>query len=288
MKNGIVLLLVLTCLESFSQAGSEILLFDLSTKKGHLILSNPKNTTNHVGYDNQPSFHSDKPLMYYTSFNEDGRADVKIYNYKTGETKSLTKTNEREYSPTLTPDGKFISCIIQRDNEAQDLGKYPVDGGQPIVLIDNLIVGYHAWLDQDRVICFVLGQPQTLHIYNLKTKEDKMVAENIGRSLHHIPNKNAMSFVKKTTETEWSVMQLDNETLAITKLIDTMPQREDLCWSPEGRMIMSNGTKIYSIDPTKEKEWIELKVKSGNELLKGVTRLVINKKGNKLAVVVAE
>ncbi len=288
MKKSIALVCVLISLKSFSQAGSEILLFDLSTKKGKLTLSNPKNTTNHVGYDNQPSFHADKPLMYYTSFIEDGRADIKIYNYKTGETKSLTKTNEREYSPTLTPDGKFISCIIQRDNEAQDLGKYPVEGGQPIVLIDNLIVGYHAWLDQDRVICFVLGQPQTLHIYNVKTKEDKIVAENIGRSLHRIPNKNAMSFVKKTTETEWSIMQLDIETLAMTKLIDTMPQREDLCWSPEGRIITSNGAKIYSIDPVKEKEWSEMEIKSGKKLLKGVTRLAINKKGDKLAVVVAE
>jgi Tol biopolymer transport system component len=288
MRKIITLLLLFISVKSFSQAGSEILLFDLSAKKGKLALSNPKNITNHKGYDNQPSFHSSEPLVYYSSFNDDGRSDIKIYNYKTGETKSLTRTTEREYSPTLTPDGKFISCIIQRDNEAQDLGKYPVDGGQPIVLIDNLIVGYHAWLDQNRVICFVLGQPQTLHIYNVKTKEDKIVAENIGRSLHRIPNKKAMSFVKKTTETEWSIMQLDIETLAITKLIDTMPQREDLCWSPEGRIITSDGAKIYSIDPAKEKDWIELEIKSGKELLKGVTRLAINKKGDKLAVVVVE
>lgn len=288
MKNNIVLLLVLISLKSFSQAGSEILLFDLSNKKGKLTLSNPKNITNHKGYDNQPSFHSKEPLIYYSSFNDDGRSDIKIYNYKTGETKSLTQTTEREYSPTLTPDDKFISCIIQRDNGAQDLGKYPVEGGQPTVLIDNLIVGYHAWLDQDRVMCFVLGEPQTLHVYNVKTKEDKIITDNIGRSLHRIPGKNAMSFVKKTTETEWSVMQLDIETLAITKLIDTMPQREDLCWLPEGRLIMSNGAKIYSINPAKEKDWTELELKSGNELLKSVTRLAINKKGDKLAVVVAE
>ncbi|MFM9837389.1 MAG: TolB family protein [Cyclobacteriaceae bacterium] len=288
MRKIITLLLLFVSVKSFSQAGSEILLFDLTTKKGKLILSDPKNITNHKGYDNQPSLHSSEPLVYYSSFNDDGRSDIKIYNYKTGETKSLTQTTEREYSPTLTPDGKFISCIIQRDNEAQDLGKYPVQGGQPTVLIDNLIVGYHAWLDQDRVMCFVLGEPQTLHVYNMKTKEDKIIAENIGRSLHRIPGKNAMSFVKKVTETEWSVMQLDIETLAITKLIDTMPQREDLCWSPKGRIITSDGAKIYSIDPIKEKEWSELEIKSGSELLKGVTRLAINKKGDKLVVVVAE
>jgi Tol biopolymer transport system component len=295
MKHLSALTLLFVSASCIAQTGSEILLFDLASKKGKLTLSNPKNITNHKGYDNQPSFHSSEPLIYYSSFYEDGRSDIKIYNYKTRETKSLTQTTEREYSPTLTPDSKFISCIIQRDSGAQDLGKYPVQGGVPTVLIDNLIVGYHAWLDKDRVMCFVLGEPQTLHVYNVKTKEDKVVADNIGRSLHRIPGKNAMSFVKKTTDTEWSVMQLDIETLAITKLIDTMPQREDLCWSPEERIIMSNGTKIYSIDPSKGlptgqagKEWSELEVKSGSELLKGVTRLAINKKGDKLAVVVTE
>ncbi len=288
MKNNIVLLLVLISLKGFSQAGSEILLFDLSSKKGKLTLSNPKNITNHKGYDNQPSFHFTEPLIYYSSFNDDGRSDIKVYNYKTGETKPLTQTIEREYSPILTPDGKFVSCIIQRDSGAQDLGKYPVQGGQPTVLIDNLIVGYHAWLDQDRVMCFILGEPHTLHVYNVKTKEDKIITDNIGRSLHRIPGKNTMSFVKKITETEWSVMQLDNETLTVTELIDALPQREDLCWSSEGRIIMSDGTKIYSIDPAKEKEWSEIELKSGNELLKGVTRLAINKKGNKLAVVISE
>src|SRR5690606_9821643 len=113
--------------------GSEIYLFDLSNKKGKITLSKPKNATNHPGYDNQPFFHTDKPILYYASFNEEGRADIKSYDYVTGETKFITQTNEREYSPTLTPDKKYLSCIIQRDNGEQNLGKYPVDGGEPIV-----------------------------------------------------------------------------------------------------------------------------------------------------------
>lgn len=272
--------------QCFAQTGSEIYLFDVKSKKGNITLSNPQNITNHKGYDNQPSFHRTEPLVYYSSFNDDGRSDIKTYNYKTKKASNLTQTQEREYSPTLTPDGKYISCIIQRDNNAQDLGMYPVEGGQPIVLIDNLIVGYHAWLDADRVMCFVLGQPLTLHVYNVKTKEDKIVAENIGRSLHRIPTKKAMSFVRKTTETEWSVMQLDIETLAITKLIDTLPQREDLCWTPDGKIIMSDGAKLFIADPYSDKQWKEITIK--NTELKGITRLAMNAKGDRLAVVVAE
>jgi hypothetical protein len=288
MKTIIAFAFQLCSLVGFAQTGSEILLFDLSIKKDKLVLSNPKNITNHVGYDNQPSFHADQPLIFYSSFNPDGRSDIKSYDHKSGETRSLTQTTEREYSPTLTPDKQFVSCIIQRDDGAQNLGKYPVGGGQPTVLIDNLIVGYHVWVDQDRLLLFVLGEPQTLHLYNVKTKEDKVLAEKIGRSLHSIPGQNAMSFVHKISDSEWIIKRFDGATSEISTLIKTLPGREDLCWTPQGRIIMSDGTRIYSIDPLNEKEWSEVSIKFGGEQLKGVTRLSLNSKGNRLAVVVSE
>ena len=288
MKTIIAFALQLCSLVGLAQTGSEILLFDLSIKKDKLVLSNPKNITNHVGYDNQPSFHADQPLIFYSSFNPDGRSDIKSYDHKSGETRSLTQTTEREYSPTLTPDKQFVSCIIQRDDGAQNLGKYPVGGGQPTVLIDNLIVGYHVWVDQDRLLLFVLGEPQTLHLYNVKTKEDKVLAEKIGRSLHSIPGQNAMSFVHKISDSEWIIKRWDAATSEITTIAKTLPGREDLCWTPQGRIIMSDGTRIYSIDPLNEKEWSEVSIKFGGEQLKGVTRLSLNSKGNRLAVVVSE
>jgi hypothetical protein len=288
MKTIIAFAFQLCSLVGFAQTGSEILLFDLSIKKDKLVLSNPKNITNHVGYDNQPSFHADQPLIFYSSFNPDGRSDIKSYDYEKGETRSLTQTTEREYSPTLTPDKQFVSCIIQRDDGAQNLGKYPVGGGQPTVLIDNLIVGYHVWVDQDRLLLFVLGEPQTLHLYNVKTKEDKVLAEKIGRSLHSIPGQNAMSFVHKISDSEWIIKRWDAATSEITTIAKTLPGREDLCWTPQGRIIMSDGTRIYSIDPLNEKEWSEVSIKFGGEQLKGVTRLSLNSKGNRLAVVVSE
>lgn len=288
MKTIIAFAFQLCSLVGLAQTGSEILLFDLSIKNDKLVLSNPKNITNHVGYDNQPSFHADQPLIFYSSFNPDGRSDIKSYDYEKGETRSFTQTTEREYSPTLTPDKHFVSCIIQRDDGAQNLGKYPVGGGQPTVLIDNLIVGYHAWIDQDRLLLFVLGEPQTLHLYNVKTKEDKVIAEKIGRSLHKIPNQNAVSFVHKISDSEWIIKRWDAATSEITTIAKTLPGREDLCWTPQGRIIMSDGTRIYSIDPLNEKEWSEVSIKFGGEQLKGVTRLSLNSKGNRLAVVVSE
>jgi Tol biopolymer transport system component len=287
MKQYIGLALVASCIQLHAQSNSEIVLFDMQSNRGVITLANGKNITNHKGYDNQPSFHATEPIIYYASFNEDNRSDIKQFDFKANETKSVTTTLEREYSPMLTPDGKFISCIIQRDNKAQDLGKYPATGGEPIALIDNLVVGYHAWVDNDRVLLFALGESQTLHLYNVKTKEDKILADAIGRSLHKMPTKNFMSFVKKNSETDWVIMQLNTETLEIKKLISTLPTKEDLCWLPDGRIIMSDGVKLFSIDPKKESEWKEIRI-TGTYSLGGITRLAANAKSTKLAIVVAE
>lgn len=277
-----------TSFTAIAQTGSEILLFDLKIKKNKITLSNPKNITNHPGYDNQPGFNRDEPVVYYSSFNDEGRSDIKSYNYQTGVTTSVTTTNEREYSPTQTPDKNYISCIIQRDNGAQDLGKYPLTGGDPYVIINTMTVGYHVWADNSHLALFILGDPNTLHFMRLPTKEDTVLAQNIGRSLHQIPGERGISYVQKTSSTDWQIKKFDTETMAISTLANTLPGREDITWTPDGRVISSDGSKIYILNPKKEKAWKEIQLTSGNELLKGVTRLSVNAKGDKLAVVISE
>lgn len=283
----ILLAAVLLSTTAYAQTGSEVLLFDLKVRKNSITLSNPKNITNHAGYDNQPGFNRELPIVYFSSFNDEGRSDIKAYNYKTNQLSSITQTQEREYSPTHTPDQQFLSCIIQRDNGAQDLGKYPVDGGEPSVIIDNLIVGYHAWADNSHVALFVLGQPNTLHFMRLPTQEDTVLAQNIGRSLHRVPGTRNISFVQKLSETEWQIKLLNTETLSITPYAPTLPGREDIAWTPNGILLSSDGTKILMYTP-KDKIWKPVQIEKGVELLKGVTRLAVSTKGDKLAVVVAE
>ena len=288
MKKLLTLCLWISCTASFAQTGSEIFLFDVTEKKGKLILSNPQNVTNHVGYDNQPSFHSDEPILFYSSFNEEGRADLIQYNYKTKTTKNITTTNEREYSPTLTPDKNYLSCIIQRDNGAQDLGKYPVEGGSPVVLINNLTVGYHVWADNSHLALFILGKdsaPNTLHYLQLPTKKDTILAENIGRSLHKVPDENAITYVHKISENNWAVKKLNTNTLQSETLASTLPGREDIAWTRSGVILSSDGNKLYQLNKT---EWKEIMLKESIPALKGITRLAVSPQGDKLAVVVSE
>jgi len=286
MKYAFILVGLFSVASLPAQTGTEILLFDLKVKKDKITISKPTNITNHKGYDNQPSFHIDQPLLYYSSFNDDGRADIRSYNFKTGVTTSVTQTSEREYSPTLTPDKASLSCIIQRDNGAQDLGKYPLEGGDASVIINNMTVGYHAWADNSHLALFILGDPQTLHFLRLPTKEDTVMAENIGRSLHKIPGERAISFIQKHSDRNWEIKKLDSETLKITTLAETLPGKEDIAWTKDGKIISSDGSKIYFLDPAKGKKWVEVVIQSGHEQLQGVTRLSVS--ANKLAVVISE
>ncbi len=291
MKNALVILGYFLSLPSFGQEGSEILLFDLQIKKKEIIILAPKNITNHKGYDNQPSFHTDKPLIYYSSFNDEGRSDIKYYNYKSGETTSLTQTPEREYSPTLTLDNQFVSCIIQRDNGAQDLGKYPIEGGAPLLILDDRTVGYHIWVDNSHLALFILGkdnQPNTLHYLLLPTKSDTVLAENIGHSLNPVPGESAFSFVHKITENKWFIKKYNPRKSEMTVISATPANYEDMCWAPDGKIFFSVDSKILWMDPSKEKTWKEVKVSSGEEKLKGITRLAVSNDGKKMAVVVAE
>ena len=290
MKKIISISFILSSLLSFGQDGSEIFLFDMRIANGQVVLSNGANITNHKGYDNQPFFHSSQPLIYFTSFNDSGRSDIKFYNYQKNKVSNLTNTQEREYSPTVTPDGKFISCIIQRDNGAQDLGKYPMKGGQPEVLINDLKVGYHAWVDKEKLLLFALIDSVTnnLYYYNLTTKKITVIATNPGRSLHKIPGQHAMSFIQKNEGKDWLIKRVESTTGAISTIVPALPGQENLVWLKNNIIVMSSGNKLFSYQVGLNKEWQPVIIEGDISLLKGLSRLTTNMGNTKLALVVSE
>lgn len=271
-----------------AQGGTEIYLFDINFKSGKFTLSNPVNITAHKGYDNQPSFHPVLPIVYYASANDSGRTDIKSYDYIKGSTREITNTPEREYSPTVTPNDYYLSCIIQRDNGQQDLGQYLIGGGPAKVLINTLKVGYHTWIDANSLLLFVLADStNNLHEYNLATKENTIIARKPGRSLHKIPNQQAFSFVDKSNPEQWVIRQFDPSTKAISPIVNTVGKSEDITWTANGYILTSDGEKLYAYKPQSSKEWQPIDTK-GLPMLTKITRMAVNKDNTKLAVVVSE
>ncbi|MBT1698615.1 PD40 domain-containing protein [Fulvivirgaceae bacterium PWU4] len=281
-------LLLITSLEVLAQPATEIHLFELKIKRGKVSIGNGRNISNHKGYDNQPFFHPDRPVLYYVSADKEGRTDIMTYDYSAGQTKRFVQTHDREYSPTVTPDKQFISCILQRDSGAQDLVRYPVGGDEPEIIIDDLTVGYHAWGNNGKVAVFTLPAPFKLQVFDLNTKNKTVVAERIGRSLHRIPGKNAISFLQKISDEEWVVNSLNMETLQAEPIVKSLPGAEhDMAWTPDGKMLMSDGKKIFCYDPAKGGSWMEIEITAETPLT-AITRLAVSADGKKLAVVMSE
>ena len=153
------------------------------------------------------------------------------------------------------------------------------------MIVDNLTVGYHVWADNSHLALFVLGEPNTLHYLRLPTKEDTIIASNIGRSLHKVPNERSISFVHKVAEGNWQIKKLNTETMKIATVASTVPGKEDIAWTPTGTLLTSDGAQLLAL---RGKSWKPVAVTEGQTLLKGITRLAVSADGKKLAVVVSE
>lgn len=286
MKKLLVLLFVSNLL--FAQSGTEIFLLDITNSSGNITLSNPKNITNRKGYDNQPFFHPSQPLLYYTAMH-DGQTDIWSYNLKTGVELQITNTIDSEYSPTVTPNKKYLSCIVQRkSNGDQDLVKYNIKKPTETQMIFESQktgkIGYQAWLNPNELITFVLGEPQTLHYQHLISKKDTIIATNIGRSLHLIPKQKAFSFVQQI-EKKWLICSFNPQKNTIIDIAESHPDSEHYnAWLSENTILESRNTDIFSYSlMTKEWKIVDL---PNMFLNRKISRMAI--KGNKIAIVVEE
>ncbi len=270
-----------------AQPATEIYLFDVNMRGGDIKLRNGQNITNHEGYDNQPFFHPREPTIYFVSADSTGQADIFTFNYVTGEKRQFTRTPENEFSPTVTPDQRYVSCIIQRMNGDQDLAKIPIDGGDPIVVINNRMVGYHAWGDDDHVAVFTLPAPFQLYLVGFKNQPDTLVAVDIGRSLHRIPGQNAISFLQNQPD-GWHIQKFDLRSRKVTTILLSPAGSVDMAWTQKGQIVISRGRKLYYCDPNKSTTiWKEIQIESGSP--EGdVTRIAVSKDGKKMAIVVNE
>ncbi len=246
---------------SFAQNGTEIYMLEIQKTTEGFKTKNPINISNRIGYDNQPSFHPSKSLIYFSS-QKNGQTDIWSYNYKSKKLTQITNTEDSEYSPTVTPDKKFLSCIVQRkSNGDQDLVKFSIKNPEKseIILESQKAgkIGYHAWSSDIELIAFVLGEPNTLQQFDINTKKGTVLGKNIGRSLHFVPSKKAFSFVEKDGET-WKVKLLDLKSLTISIYSDALKESELYnAWDKNGILFGSKNEELYFFEE-KTKSWKEL------------------------------
>jgi len=254
--------------------------------RGQTTLGDPLNVTDRDGYDNQPSFLPDSRSLLYTS-NRDDQTDIYQYFVRTRATQQITRTiRESEYSPQVTPAGDAFSVIRVEADSAQRLWQFDLEGGNPRLLFTDIRpVGYHAWGNDHTVALYVLGDsttPSTLQLADTRSGRAQIVAYHIGRSLHKVPGRGAVSFTHRVPG--FRIKELDIETGTVRPLIDLLEGNEFYAWMPDGTAVMGQGSKILRWDPRTDAGWEDFAdLASGG--VSGISRIAVSPDGAWLAVV---
>ena len=271
---------------------TEIFLASLAAGASGLTVGEPVNITRSPGYDNQPSFTPDGRAILFTSIRGGTQTDIYRYDIASRVTSRVTNTPEGEYSATITPDGAHISVIRVEADQTQRLWRFTVDGRQPeVVLATVKPVGYHAWVDEDTLALFVLGQPPTLQLANVRSGASRVIVSGIGRSLQRIPGRGTISFVERTAGADPAaaptlfVRELDPKTGQSSPLVDAVAgaREADLAWTPDGLLLMADKDVLYGWRRG-DREW--RKVADLAALgLRGVSRMAVSAAGDRIAFV---
>jgi hypothetical protein len=246
------------------------------------------------GYDNQPMFSPDGGRILFAANRDGKQVDIFVFDRAAGRVSQLTETPENENSPTYLPAGigaaGGFSVVRTEPDKTQRLWRFDAQGRNPqLVLTEIRPVGYHAWIEATDLALFVLGPPSTLQIASVATGKAQVAADNIGRSLHRIPNTRLVSFVHREPSGEYWIKQIDiasRKIDPIVKVVDGNTER-DMAWMPDGKTIlMSGGTKVFSWTRGGS-GWTEV-FDAAPHGLGAVTRLAVSPNGDAVAIVVAE
>jgi len=266
---------------------TDIYVLEMRTGLDSLKNAQPGVVAAEKGYENQPCFTPDGRAILFSA-NRDGK-QMDIYEHTVGgKTRRLIATREGEYSPTITPDGGISVIRVEADG-TQRLWRFDRDGSTPRVLLENVKpVGYHAWIDDNWLALFVLGKPATLQLARTGAGQGEIAATDIGRSLHRIPGRRAVSFVQREEEGKFVVKQLDVDSRRITVLAPAVAGSadRDTAWTPDGSLLMSAGTKIFAWNAGAD-GWREIYDVSAHRL-GSVSRMAVSPDGKMLAIVVSE
>ncbi|WNJ16824.1 hypothetical protein [Pontibacter sp. G13] len=279
-----LLWIVLIMGQVYAQGSTDLVVLNLSLSPEGAQVSNPVRVTDRAGYDNQPSFTPNGKALLFSSIREGEQADAYRYNLKNGKLTNLTQTpTTSEFSPTVMPDGKHISVVMVEEDSSQRLWQFGIKGGNGKRLTPGIDqIGYHAWLDVNQLTFFILPGPFTLQLGDLSNQSTRVLDTGIGRSIHIEPLSGHISYVLKTSDTQWEIYTIDPKSGEKHLIVETLEGQEDYVWAPDGSLLMGKDTELFQFRPGVDVNWRKV----GDLNVGRFYRLAVSPKGDKLAVVV--
>jgi len=282
MRFFILSLLFLVSHLSLAQANTEIFLFDVKVNNGVLELSNAKNISDNEGYDNQPSFVNDNEILF--SSNRNGQTDIVSYRANYNTKTWLNFTEGGEYTPLKIPNQRAVSAVRLDKDGKQRLYSYSLRNSESTELIEDLVVAYYTWYNEDIVVSAAI-EDNNLNLFtsNLKEGWNRKYDTNVGRSFQKIPNSQLVSFISKKEESNWQIKSLDPYTGATRTIANTLPQVEDICWLINGAILTGKDNFLYKLDPRTDREWKQI-IDLSSLGIKKITRIASNSISSKLLI----
>lgn len=266
---------------------TDVVLADLGWDASGLpSIDPPRNVTRRPDYDNQPHFVPDGSGFWYTVNDpHTGQADIYRYDPASATVSRVTMSSpQSEYSATPLPDGSGISVIRVEADSTQRLWRFDADGSGAEVLLEGVApVGYHAWLDEVTVALFVLGDPPTLRLADLRTGRARVIAEDIGRSLQRIPDSFDVSYVQRHADGTSTIMRLPGDGGDPEPIVETVGGGDFHAWAPNGTLLMAQGPVVHAARPATPREWTP--IADFSELNITISRLAVSPDASQIAMV---
>lgn len=267
---------------SLAQPDTDVYLLDITSTGTTVSVQNFKNISQNPGYDSQPSF-AFNYLLYAGSENQ--QTEIKGYELREGVTVRFNKpTAGGEFSPQLIPNDNRFAAVRLDTTGLQRLYYYSNAGDSQLALVDAP-VAYFSFYNKELVLASILSDDALdLVLYNLTTHSADTLIENSGRSIHKIPNKEAMSYTAVNEEGNYDVFQLDINTLESFFICQLPIGIQDHTWLDANRLLIGSNNKLYVYDMFEGSEWKEAADLSSYGI-KDITRLSVAESGKKIALV---
>ncbi len=272
---------------SIAQPNTDVYVMELAKTDTTFTISNFKNISASDGYDNQPSFSDNNKLLYAGS--EDGQTEIQLY-YISEETQHRINatTPGGEYSPKLMPDGKHVAAVRLDTTGFQRLYKYDFTNpknGDDQMLLSELEIAYYAFYDEDWIVASILsGNQLDLVIANIPKDQAGLYAENVGRSIHKVPNTTTVSYTVINEEKNHDVFIVDVNKAEDTYFVCQLPVGiQDHTWMDATTLLLGSGSKLYLYDLFGPGEWVEVADLSEDNIT-NITRIAVSPDGKHIAL----
>lgn len=200
-------------------------------------------TFNKSGYNNQPYWDQESILLTYS--NDNGSMDLIHLNPNDNTFQKITETpNYSEFSPT-TYHGSLYFVRQNLENQYQELWKKTGTTLEKVSHHTN--IAYYKVLTLNEVALITIENQQLhLSVYNTKTKEEKSIAQTVGRTLQTDRAGN-LYYLHKYNDKDWYIKRYNFQNQKSTIVQKALTEAEDFFYDKDSDTLwMAKGSFLYT------------------------------------------